>query len=183
MKSDLIQDLEPVEIPVSANPLDRAISWLGQKLSLLFIFVVMISFFEVVMRYVFDSPTIWVHETATFIGAALFVIGGLYAFANDQHVRVVIIYDAVSDKARSWLKLLHHLLGLSFCGMMIYASWFMAKSALFAPWGDLRLESSGSAWNPPFPAYLKTLIFIAFCALAMQMLLHLIRDIRQLGKH
>ncbi|OZG74164.1 C4-dicarboxylate ABC transporter permease [Hahella sp. CCB-MM4] len=178
--SDLIQALEEKQSPAPTNLLDRSISWLGQKLSLLFILVVAISFYEVIMRYVFDAPTTWVHETATFIGAALFVVGGLYAYANDHHVRVVVIYDAVGQTARQWLKLLHHLLGLSFCGMMIYASWFMMQKALFAPWGDLRLETSGSAWNPPFPAYLKTLIFVAFCILALQMVLHLIRDLRQL---
>ncbi|ABC30283.1 TRAP-type mannitol/chloroaromatic compound transport system, small permease component [Hahella chejuensis KCTC 2396] len=178
--SDLMQELEEARTPAPANPLDRCINWLGRQLSLLFILVVVISFYEVAMRYVFNSPTIWVHETATFIGAALFVVGGLYAFANDQHVRVVVIYDAVGPKVRAWLKLLHHLLGLSFCGMMIYGSWFMAQKAWFAPWGDLRLESSGSAWNPHFPAYLKGLIFAAFCILAVQMILHLIRDLRRL---
>ena len=114
------------------------------------------------MRYVFDAPTIWVHETATFIGACLFVLGGLYAFANNQHVRVVVLYDALGERAKNWLNILHHLLGLCFSGMTIYGSWFMMHSGLFAPWGTLRLETSGSAWNPPFPAYLKTLIFVAF---------------------
>ena len=167
---------------VADNRLDRLISWLGRKLSWLFALVVVISFFEVVMRYLFDSPTIWVHETATFIGAVLFVLGGLYAFANDQHVRVVVLYDALNDRTRNWLNILHHLLGLCFSGMMVYGSWFMMYSGLFAPWGALRLETSGSAWNPPFPAYLKTLIFIAFCVLSVQLLLHLFRDLGRLRR-
>lgn len=167
---------------IGTNPLDRGIIWLGKKLSLIFALIVVVSAYEIVRRYLFDSPTLWVHETVTFLGAALFVFGGLYAFATDRHVRVVLLYDAVSERVQCMLRVLHHLLGLAFCTMMIYASWFMAKKSVLAPWGDVRLETSGSAWNPPFPAYLKVLILVAIVALTVQYLLHLIRDLRQLGK-
>ena len=73
--------------------LDKAIVWLGKRLSLVFAAIVVVSFYEIVRRYVFDSPTLWVHETVTFAGATLFVIGGLYALATDRHVRIVLIYD------------------------------------------------------------------------------------------
>lgn len=166
--------------PEGTNPLERGIIWLGHKLSLLFALIVLISTYEIVRRYVFDSPTLWVHETVTFMGASLFVFGGLYAFAIDRHVRVVLVYDAVSDRARCVLRIVHHLLGLGFCTMMVYASWFMAKGAVLAPWGAIRLETSGSAWNPPFPAFLKVLILVAMVVLTLQYLLRLARDLGQL---
>ena len=80
------------------NLLDKAIVRIGNALSLLFLFTVAISFYEVVMRYVFNAPTIWVHESASFLGACLFVFGGIYALATNKHVRVVLIYDAVSEQ-------------------------------------------------------------------------------------
>lgn len=165
---------------LASNALDRGIVWLGSKLSILFAVVAIVSTYEIVMRYVFDDPTTWVHETATFIGASLFIFGGLYAFATDKHVRVVLIYDSVSERAQCWLRIVHHLLGLGFSGMMLYAGWTMAYKAVFTPWGALRLETSGSAWNPPFPAYLKVFILVAFAVLTLQLVLHLIRDLRQL---
>ncbi|WP_166266970.1 TRAP transporter small permease subunit [Marinobacter caseinilyticus] len=171
----------PADEDVGSNPLDRGIIWLGQKLSLIFAAIVVISAYEIARRYLFDSPTLWVHETVTFLGASLFVFGGLYAFATDRHVRVVLLYDAVPKRVQGLLRVLHDLLGLCFCAMMVYASWFMAEKAVYAPWGALRLETSGSAWNPPFPAFLKVLIFVAIITLTVQYVLHLIRDIRQLG--
>ncbi len=164
------------------NWLDACITWVGDLLSLFFIFTVAISFYEVVMRYVFNAPTLWVHESASFIGGMLFVFGGLYAFATNKHVRVVLIYDAVSARARQWLNLFHHLAGLAFAAMMVWASYSMAEAAWFTPWGELRLETSGSAWNPPFPALLKGFIFISMCFLAIQFLLHLISEINGLRK-
>lgn len=165
---------------LGSNALDRGIIWLGKKLSLIFAVVVVISCYEIAQRYLFDSPTLWVHETATFLGAALFVYGGLYAFATDKHVRVVLVYDSLSERARCAMRLVHHVLGLAFCAMMAYASGIMAKKAVVAPWGAVRLETSGSAWNPPFPAYLKVIILIAIIVLTVQFILHLIRDLREL---
>ena len=166
-----------------SNFLDRGVIWLGKKLSLMFALIVVISCYEIARRYIFNSPTLWVHETATFLGASLFVFGGLYAFATDKHVRVVLVYDSLSERARCAMRLVHHVFGLAFCAMMLYASWITAKKAVVAPWGALRLETSGSAWNPPFPAYLKVLILVGIIVLTLQFILHLIRDVRQLGRH
>lgn len=161
--------------------LDRAIVWLGKKLSLVFAVIVLVSFYEIIRRYVFDAPTLWVHETVTFAGATLFIIGGLYALATDRHVRIVLIYDAVSPRVQRWLRVVHHLLGLAFSGMLLFASWSMTKGAVLAPWGDIRLETSGSAWNPPFPALLKVVILVAVATMTLQFVLHLIRDLRGKG--
>ncbi|MPS32617.1 MULTISPECIES: TRAP transporter small permease subunit [unclassified Salinivibrio] len=166
---------EPDEHP--RNVLDRAIIKVSHLLSWLFIATVFISFYEVVMRYLFDSPTTWVHETASFIGGSLFIIGGIYAFAANRHVRVVLVYDAVSSQTRKYLNLVHHLVGLAFASMLAYSSYSLAKEAWFAPWGELRLETSGSVLNAPYPALLKGLIFIALCILVIQFVLHLIQEL------
>lgn len=165
------------------NLLDACIIKMGNWLSLLFIFTVFISFYEVIMRYIFDSPTIWVHETASFIGGSLFVIGGLYAFASDKHVRVVLIYDIVSQRTRHYLNLVHNIIGITFSGLMAWGAYTLTESAWFSPLGELRLNTSGSAWNPPFPALLKAIIFISFCILTIQFLLHLIAEIKALKEH
>lgn len=158
------------------NFLDRGLKYLGDTASLLFVFTVLISFYEVVMRYLFNSPTIWVHETASFLGGMLFVLGGSYALATNRHVRVVLIYDAVSEKTRKVLNLFHHVMGLLFSSLMIYASYFMVESAWVSPLGGVKLESSGSAWDPAFPAYTKLFILIIFVIMFFQFLLHLIQE-------
>ncbi|WP_159650667.1 TRAP transporter small permease subunit [Vibrio atypicus] len=161
----------------SRNFLDRAIIKISNWLSWFFIFTVLISFYEVLMRYVFDAPTTWVHETASFIGGSLFIVGGIYAFAANKHVRVVLIYDSVSAQTRKYLNLVHHVVGLAFAGMLAYASYYMAEEAWFTPWGDFRLETSGSVLNAPYPALLKGLIFVALCVLVIQFVLHLIQEV------
>lgn len=160
--------------------LDKIIDWLGKKLSIIFLFIVLISFYEVFMRYLFNAPTIWVHESAAFLGGSLFVFGGAYALATDKHVRVVLFYDSVSPKTRTCLNIFHHIMGILFSMMMTWAAYLMIKDSWFAPWGEMRLETSATAWNPPFPAYLKAIIFITMLILTLQFLLRLIADTRRL---
>lgn len=175
MKENKIEENKPIQ-----TRLDKVIEWLGEKLSLLFLFIVVISFYEVFMRYLFNSPTIWAHETAAFLGGSLFVFGGAYALATDKHVRVVLIYDSVSPKTRAYLNIFHHIMGIIFSTMMTWAGYLMVKDSWFAPWGDFRLETSATAWNPAFPAYLKAIIFVTMIVLTVQFCLHLIAELRRL---
>lgn len=170
-------DIEEIKIQTR---LDKVIEWIGIKLSFIFLPIVAISFYEVFVRYAFNSPTIWVHETAAFLGGALFVFGGSYALATDKHVRVVLIYDNVKPKTRIYLNIFHHIMGLIFSAMMVWAGYLMVKDSWFAPWGEFRLETSATAWNPPFPAYLKAIIFITMIILTIQFMLKLIAEIRLL---
>lgn len=162
--------------------LDRCILWIGNLLSLLFVVTVAISFFEILMRYLFNAPTIWVHESASFIGGSLFVLGGAYALANNKHVRVVLIYDLVSERARCCLNIFHSMAGIVLTTLLSYGAWMMVEGAWFTPLGDLQLETSGSAWNPPFPALLKAQILLIVGVMFIQFLLHLIADICRLAR-
>ena len=55
---------------------------------------------EVVLRYLFNAPTIWAHETTIFLCGLAFLYGGLYCTARDRHIRVVLIYDSLPPRMR-----------------------------------------------------------------------------------
>jgi len=164
------------------NFLENIIIKLGNLLSYLFLFTVAISFYEIVMRYLFNSPTKWVHESATFIGGFLFVYGGIYVLARDSHVRVVLIYDNVGETVKKYLNIFHQLMGMAFSGLLAYGAYNMAYGSWVKPWGAIQLERTGSAWDPAFPAYLKAIIFIVFCIMFVQLFLRLIAEIKSLRK-
>lgn len=123
---------------------------------------------EVVLRYVFNAPTIWAHETTVFLCAIAFIYGGLYDASRNTHIRVVLIYDWVGGRARKVLDIFISLIcmvaALSFAG----ATWTMVDKAIHRPDGSFRLETSGSAWDPPFPAYLKIFLLVVMLLLVVQ---------------
>lgn len=159
--------------------LDRAILHMGHAISLLFFFSCLIIMIEIVARYVFNSPTFWVHETTTLVCALLFAYGGIHCMANNKHIRIGLIYDTVSDRVRRYLDILISFLLLLFALILAYAAGQVAYESLYTPWGAFHMETSGSAWDPPFPAIIKSFLFLVLFVMVIQTALHLVYHIRR----
>jgi TRAP-type C4-dicarboxylate transport system permease small subunit len=154
--------------PEGAGRMAEGVSRLGLPFALLFVASMLCLLFEIVMRYLFQSPTLWVHETTVFMCATTFIFGGLYCTSLNRHIRIVIIYEAVGPRVRRALDVFIYSVCALASAAFAYAAWRMARNALFTPSGTLRLETSGTAWNPPIPAALKLFLLLALVAITLQ---------------
>ena len=68
----------------------------GKFVSFSTIILVGILCWEVLLRYAFNSPTVWVHESAQYFFGANFMIGGAYALRHNAMVNVNILYERFS---------------------------------------------------------------------------------------
>jgi TRAP-type mannitol/chloroaromatic compound transport system permease small subunit len=152
----------------------RLVDAFGRAASYLYLVVVAITAYEVGMRYVFNAPTIWVHELAVALAATCFVIGGPLVHQRQQHITISVVYERMGPAVQRWARALSSLLALVFAILLTYAAWLQAALALKSG------ETSGTALNWPIPVYLKTLFVVAATVLALQSLLHLIRDVGRL---
>ena len=103
------------------------------------------------LRYGFDSPTIWAHETTIFLCAMAFTYGGLYCSARNSHIRVVLLYDLAKGRTKRVLDAIISVICLIASAFFAWAAWTMVQKSIFRPDGSIHLETSGSAWDPPFP--------------------------------
>jgi len=165
-----------VELP-DAGPIPEA-GWLGRQIDRLGIVLavgivaaVIILIQEVVLRYIFNAPTIWAHETTVFLCAIAFIYGGLYCAAHDRHIRVVLIYDWLPTRIRRVFDIVISLICAASSAMFAWAAWLMVARAAFRPDGSFRLERSGSAWDPVYPALLKIFMLIVLSVMAIQFLI------------
>ena len=161
------------------DPLSRLLLPLAPVFAGAFLLITASTFYEVVARYVFNAPTIWVHETTTALTALCFAFGGAYCLGTNRHIRVVLLYDAVSPRVRYMLDIAISLVGAAACALMAWAAWSFAYKAFFMPTGQMHLETSGSAWNPPTPAIVKAALFIILCVMCIQFLLQAIAHLRR----
>ncbi|MFS4437355.1 TRAP transporter small permease subunit [Paracoccaceae bacterium GXU_MW_L88] len=161
---------DPGAVP-EAGFFGRIIDKGGVIFALMIVAAMFMLIWEVFARYVLNSPTAWVHETVVFLCGLAFIYGGLYAVARDSHIRVVLIYDVIPKGARRVLDIVISLVCAFTSVMFGWAAWGMATKATFAPSGEMRFETSGSAWNPPYPAYVKIFLCAAMVALTIQFLI------------
>lgn len=156
--------------------IDSIIERIGHYLSWLYLLIVFISFYEIVSRYIFNNPTDWVHETSIALAAFLMIYAGLFSFGRDKHIRVPILLDRVKISMRRKLEFFGNVITLIYLILLAYASFFIAKSAVFSPSGEISLERSGSAWNPPIPGLLKASLFILFLIFCIQVIFKMRRN-------
>jgi len=151
--------------------LDKIVVAIGDKLSWLFLISVLVSLIEVFLRYIFNSPTVWAHETTILFCAICFVYGGAYCIAEDRHIRISIVYDLLGQRAKRIIDFISLLLCSVYLAAMTYSAWFVAKSSLFGPTGNWQPERSGSAWDPAIPAIVRSCLFLILLLMLAQFVL------------
>lgn len=173
-----MSDHENALLAAADNALDRWIVKAGDVVAWLYVIAVLISFYEVIMRYFFNAPTVWVHETTVAIVGMGMAYGGIYCFSNDSHISVTLVRDMLPKKWQKRLALFTDILVLIFSIGGGYALYYMTTRAVLTPAGDFYMQRSGSAWNSVWPTVTKIFILFVFLVLTLQACLHIYKKIR-----
>ena len=80
--------------------------------------------YEIVVRYVFNSPTAWVTEISTYLLVAVVFLGLACAQRNNSHVQVELWVDRLSRKSRLTIEQITQWISLFFVGVL---GWQMAS--------------------------------------------------------
>ncbi len=146
---------------------DRVSLGLGRALSWLFLVAVALTVLEVVMRYGFNAPTIWVHDMVIVLSAVCFIFGGPLASQQRSHIQMASYFDNAPPRVRAALDQLCHLLGALFLAMFLYGALKIAVPSV-----EL-METSGRAWDVPIPAFLKAALVVGAALMLVQTLSHI----------
>jgi len=146
----------------------------GRYVALLIIPLVLVVTYEVILRKIFHSPTIWAFEMTVYLYGAHFVLGAAYTYLHDRHVRVDILSSRLPVKIRLWLSIVTFLvIFVPFVGGLSWAAVMYAGHSVAVG------EHSWSAWKPPLYIY-KCVMPVGFIMLFVQGVAFFIRDIYRL---
>jgi len=143
--------------------------WVGQGVAWLACVAAVLILYEVISRYIFNNPTIWVHETSGFLFAALSLLAGAYCLRHGYHVKMDFLYFRWSPRIRAIADLVTSPLTFVFCAILLWKGGEYAWTSLTA------LETSSSSWAPPVYPFKLLLPLAAFLVLAVA-LVKFIRD-------
>ncbi len=132
--------------------------------------LVLIGIYEVFARYFLGSPTIWGYDMMCMTGGVLAVLAWGYVELKEEHVRVDVFYDSISERGRSLVDVIGGLLfGLPLTIVYIRTSYQWAIRA-WASGEVLKL----SFWYPS-AVPIRVIILIGFILFFLQFLNTLIR--------
>lgn len=82
---------------------------------------------EILLRFLFNAPTIWVGEMSVYLCMACGLLGAAYALRMDMHFGITIIIDRISAKTRRRMRILTNSMGLVYAMVLLIKGFQMAQ--------------------------------------------------------
>ncbi|MAG14666.1 MAG: hypothetical protein CL874_02120 [Dehalococcoidales bacterium] len=148
----------------------------GKSVSLLILVLAAVVFFDVVMRYVFDRPTVWAYEVALMLSGTAMVVATAWTHKAKGHVEV----DVLKLLFPAWVRLVVDLV----LTLVLALPW--VTLLIIGGWGDLLfVVELKERTMTPFEPYLwmfKWVLPTGFFLLWLQVLASFTRDLFTLIK-
>jgi TRAP-type mannitol/chloroaromatic compound transport system permease small subunit len=125
--------------------LTDAIEWInvraGQYVAWWSLMAVFVYYYEVIARFAFNSPTNWVHESMFLMFGMQYMMSGAYAYREDQHVRVDVVYSKFSPRGKAIADIITSVFFFIFIGTLLVTGYRFAADSInfnehsFTEWG------------------------------------------------
>ena len=157
------------------NYYDKLVKYSGYLASALFIAIGFIVSYEVIMRYLFNSPTIWVNEVSRFLQIWATYLALTYSFHKQDFIRITVIYDRLNENGKKILDFISFIFILIFSSFVVYYGWLIVYDSL-----KVGRTSSTILDVPSFLTELA--IPLCFAFLVLRVILEAIKYIRNFVK-
>lgn len=161
---------------VDASAFERVVDWVSDRsgvfVALWSVNAVFAYTYEVVMRYLFNQPTIWVHESSYLLFGMQYALAGAYGLLHGSHVRVDVIYTKLSVRARGAVDVITSVFFFAFVLVMISTGWRFFSDSFNQ--GETSLETWQIQYWPVKGALLLGAVLILLAGISL-----LIKDIRR----
>ena len=153
--------------------IDKLTEWAAKGAIWLMIPLILTVVYEVIVRYVFNAPTIWHFEVSRMMAGVVFFFTSAWIMVRRGHIRVDLFYAKFSPRGQAILDAVLTLI-------LVFPLWAVAIP-YFIEWAAdswrIHEVSSESAWRVAmYP--IKTVGPIAIILLVLAVLAAFIRDIK-----
>jgi len=87
------------------------------------VIAVMVYYYEVISRYVFNSPTNWAHESMFLMFGMQYLLAGGFVLREGAHVRVDVIYSRFSKRTKAFIDLFTSIFFFIFVVSLLITGW------------------------------------------------------------
>ncbi|MCF4099296.1 TRAP transporter small permease subunit [Maritalea mediterranea] len=162
------------DLPTTAfsRPVDRALRAIGRSVSWVWLLLLAVIVINVVARYVFGKGRIEFEEIQWHFYAIGFMIGLSYCLTSDDHIRVDVVAELLSNKTKAWVETL----GLVFL-LIPFLVFVLIYAVPFFTYSFSINETSGSPGGLPARWAIKSVLIIGFALLLLAAVSRLTRTI------
>jgi TRAP-type mannitol/chloroaromatic compound transport system permease small subunit len=164
-----------VPYDVDAGAFEKILDWISDRTGLFValwsVMAVLAYTYEVTARYLFNMPTIWVHESSFLLFGMQYMMAGAYGLLHGSHVRVDVIYTKLSLRKQAAVSVFTSVFFFIFIAAMMGTSYrfFFGSFAMD--------ERSVETWQIQYWP-VKLLMLVGACLIMLAGISRLLKDIR-----
>ncbi len=132
-------------------------------------------FIEVVLRYIFHSPTTWSQEVAIYIFTWTMFAGAAYTLSVGKHIHIDILLSHLAPKPRQMIEAFTGFLGFLFCAYVTYQAWNFVALAI-----QMKKLSATTLRVPVWT--IEASVFVGFLLLSIQYIFIVLDRVRTVLK-
>lgn len=99
---------------------DRVCNGCRQAAAWMMLAMAMIIAYEVLVRYFFNRPTIWVSDFTDYIMLYSTFFVGAWLSKHDGHIRLTVVYEHLSPRSQKVSDMINAFIGAIVCGFVIW---------------------------------------------------------------
>jgi TRAP-type mannitol/chloroaromatic compound transport system permease small subunit len=148
---------------------DHISEFIGRFFGWFILIIASILCWEILMRSVFDSPTLWAHESSQYFFAVYFTLGGAYALKKGTMVKVDVIVNSLKPRTKALIDAILSPISLLFIGVLLWKGLDLAIHSV-----QIREASQTPCGPHIYP--LKITLVVGAVVLGIQSLAEFIRN-------
>ncbi len=110
--------------------IDKANGYAGEFVCFWSIIAVFVYYYEVLARYVFNSPTNWAHEGMFLMFGMQYVLAAGFTNREDAHVRVDVLYQYFPTRFKGFTDVFTSIFFFIFIVALLWTSWVFATDSV-----------------------------------------------------
>ena len=122
-----------IEVEVK-NPffhwVDKINGYVGEYVSFWSIIAVFVYYYEVLARYLFNSPTNWAHESMFLMFGMQYVMAAGFTHREHAHVHVDVVYQYFPVRAKAAINVFTSVFFFIFCIVLFWTGWVFAADSI-----------------------------------------------------
>ncbi len=135
----------------------------GKVFAVAVILLVLVMSYEVVMRYLFNRPTLWAYDVSYFLTSMVVILGAAYTLQTKGHVSVDIFYERFPPRLKALVDVILYL-------VLFFTLWLLIINVMLphvqTSWARGERAATG-IWVPPIYPF-KTWVLAGVILLALQ---------------
>ena len=113
---------------------------------LILLFITFSIFIDVILRYFFNRPSIWITEICTYLFLYMIFLGTSYALQMDFHIRVTFLINNFPNAYARWFDRLTSILCIVFSAVLLWQTSVMTWVSFSEKWTTPTMLGVPYAW-------------------------------------